>query len=171
MLKKICFILVVAIAFSLISVSSFASGNDVISDKNTLSTKQFLVTIYRPEGDETKFDKSYVICGSSEKDDIRVELLIYNGGTGKYEAFKDVDGESGWDVSSELFTKEVSLPNEGANKIRFAAFKKDEAGKLKTGTNLQVNNFTLTVLNKSFIQKIKDNLFSLPDIFNGILNR
>lgn len=158
------------IVTSIISVSSFASGNDVIYDKSTVSTSQFLVTIYRPEGDETKFDKSYVICGSSEKDDIRVELLILNESTGKYEAFKDVDGESGWDVNSALFTKEVSLPNEGANKIRFAAFKKDEAAKLKPGTNLQVNNFTITVLNKSFIEKIKDNLFSLPDVFKGLLS-
>src|SRR5690242_15367143 len=98
MFKKICFILVIVITVSILSVSSFASGSDVIYDNSTTSTGQFLVTIYRPEGDETKFDKSYVICGSSDKDDIRVELLIYNDTTGKYEAFKDVDGESGWDV-------------------------------------------------------------------------
>ena len=154
MVRKLSLIMTAAILMTLLlcTQSYAASINDVIYDESTLmrSSEEFLVAITRPEGDETAFKQSYVICGNTEPKDIRVELAIVNK-NGELEPFLNTDGESGWDVGeSGIFMKEVILPSMGVNVIRIAAFKKSEASDPKPGWNLQINDYTITVREESF---------------------
>jgi len=56
MIKKIVGLLLTFIFLTSMCMTAFADGKiDVISSKKTEDTKQFLVTITRPEGDETTF--------------------------------------------------------------------------------------------------------------------
>jgi hypothetical protein len=139
--------------------------NDVIYGNDAGNTKQFLFTITRPEGDEIVFSASYAVCGITNTDGITIALSRYNSKTGKYEALKDTDGLSRWNNISKLFSKEIKL-KEGANKIKIVAYKKSEEGSLELGENLQVNVFTVTLLNSSKKDKIVKNGLSLDDIFN-----
>lgn len=169
MLKKLgCAISILAV-LAIFSLQSFASSvNDIIYDKKTKSTDEFLVTITRPEGDESTFKTSYVICGNTENKDIMVEILILNE-KGDYEAFENTDGESSWDIGeSGVFMKEVVLPNLDANQIRIAAYKKAEIDNAKLNENLQIRDFTITVLKEEVKDKIKNGFVSVTDILKDI---
>jgi len=145
---------------------------DLISDKKTEDTKQFLVKITRPEGDETTFKESYVICGNSDKQNITVKLLMYNEKTETFEPYKDLDGEDTWVIgASGFFMKEIELPKKGANKIRIVAYqgntKKDNA-ELVLGENLQVNTFTVTLLDRSVKEAIKNGFLRITDMLDNL---
>lgn len=160
------------------SVTSFAESIEdqkllnkytILADKNTSDTEQFLVTITRPEGDESTFKKSYVICGNTVKDDIRVMLLIYDKDEKKYIPFANTDGDYMWDIGvSGIFMKEVILPNKGANDVRIIAFKKNETEKLVPKTNLQINSFTVSVLDNGIKEAIKTGFLKITDMLNGL---
>ncbi|HOA98275.1 MAG TPA: hypothetical protein PKK29_10940, partial [Acetivibrio saccincola] len=114
-------------------------------NKDTEDTEQFLVTITRPEGDESTFRKSYIVCGNSTAEGITVKLYMYSEESGTFEPFKNTEGESSWNIGiSGFFIKEIELPNVGANRIRIAAYK--NGGELVLGENAQVNTFTVTLL-------------------------
>lgn len=165
MVKKLCILLVFIFTLSVFSASVMAAGNENIYSKDTRSTGQSIVTITRPDGDESTFKKSYVISGVTDTEGVSVKVLIYDESKGSYVDFSDVDGESSWDIgSSGTFIKEFSL-NEGANKIRIAAFspKTDEP---------QINDFTITVFDMSFkniIKGIKGGTLRVDQVLDQIL--
>jgi len=196
MLKKFCLVLLATIVIFTFSVSVLAAGDedgaensagesaaavideatekilgDLIGDKSLESTEQFLVTITRPEGDETTFKKSYVICGTTDETDIQVILAKYDAETDTYKEFKNTDGLSRWDIGSfGLFSKEVIL-SEGANKLKIIVYKKSEVDSLKRGENLQVNYFTVTVLNESIKNKIINSVINITDMFTKLFEK
>ncbi len=181
MIKKVLFMLLLSVLVisSFIPAFGFNEGSSILTDKKTESTSEFMVTITRPEGDESTFKSSYVICGKSASsdvkvEDIRVELYIYDEETGKYVDFKNNDGTSYWDIGvAGIFMKEVILPDKGANMVRIVAYNKNNAEKkeeLTPGTDLQLNNYTITVLDKGLKDSIKNGLFRVTDMFNTIFS-
>lgn len=178
MYKKIIYILTLVVMVTSLSITSFAEGVEnqkllnkysVLSERDTNDTEQFLVTITRPEGDESTFKKSYVICGNSVKDDISVMLLIYDNAEDKYIPFANTDGDYIWDIgASGIFMKEVILPNKGANDVRIIAYKKSEAEQLVAKTNLQINSFKVSVLDNGIKEAIKTGFLKITDMLNGL---
>ena len=148
---------VLIIAVMICSISSFAS---IASDKNTTETSQFFVSITRPDDEESIFKKSMYISGEKVvTDQIRVELYMYNSISGVYESYSNTDGENAWDIgSSGKFFKEVNFSSEGTYKIRIAAYKKSESDNLQAGTNLQISDYTIKVLNENMKDAIKDSI-------------
>ena len=68
MMKKMISFLILVFMFSIcLCVNALAQNDvpDVFVNKDTQETEQFLVTITHPEGDETTFKESYVLCGNS----------------------------------------------------------------------------------------------------------
>ncbi|MFZ5989347.1 MAG: hypothetical protein ACOYWZ_19810 [Bacillota bacterium] len=170
MFKKFIVLFTLAVFVLGLCVTSFAAGeNDLLANKDTKDTKQFLVTITRPEGDESTFKKSYVICGNSDKEGITVQLLMYNDKTGNFEPFKNTDEEDTWKIgASGFFMKEIELPNNGANRIRIAAYKDGDKKNLIPGENLQVNTFTVTLLDKGIKDSIKNGFFRITDMLTKL---
>ncbi|OPZ90899.1 MAG: hypothetical protein BWY74_02154 [Firmicutes bacterium ADurb.Bin419] len=181
MYKKIIYILTLVLLIASFSITSFAQGVEnqkllneytILADKATSDTSQFLVTITRPEGDESTFKKSYVVCGNSVKEEISVMLLIYDNSTQKYKPFANTDGEYIWDIgASGIFMKEVILPNKGANDIRIVAYKKNETDKLVSKTNLQINSFKVSVLDSGIKEAIKNGFLKITDMLNGLFSK
>ncbi|WP_010681340.1 hypothetical protein [Acetivibrio cellulolyticus] len=181
MYKKITYILMTILLIVSFSITSFAEGVEnqkllkqytILTDKATSDTNQFLVTITRPEGDESTFKKSYVVCGNSVKEEISVMLLIYDNTTHKYKPFANTDGDYIWDIGeSGIFMKEVILPNKGANDVRIIAYKKNEADKLVSKTNLQINSFKVSVLDSGIKEAIKGGFLKITDMLNGLFNK
>lgn len=167
MFKKFCSFLSFIVIVSLMASAAIAAP-DAFYDKSTSSSdSQFLVKITRPDGNESTFKTSYVICGVTDQEDVSVELLIEKDG--RYEEFATTDGYSSWDIgSSGVFMKEVMLPNKGANKIRIVAYKKAEYESLAAGKNLQISNFTITVLEEGIKDKIKNGFLRVSDMLKGI---
>lgn len=174
MLKRIGFFLVVLVLALNLGICGFAKDSGVgIRNKATKDTSQFLVSITRPEGDESTFKKSYVICGNSSEEEIRVRLMIYDDEAGTYKDFENTDGTSYWDIGvSGIFMKEVILPTTGANNIRILAYEKkneQKIDKLTPDKDLQINSFTVTLLNKNIKDTIKGGFFKITDFFNKYL--
>ncbi|TYQ14714.1 UNVERIFIED_CONTAM: hypothetical protein Cloal_1079 [Acetivibrio alkalicellulosi] len=176
MLKRvICLLLLVILTISL-CVNGYAKfEDDLFSSKETKDTEQFLVRITRPEGDESTFRKSYIVCGNSDKNNITVKLFMYDEKTEKYEPFENTDGESSWQIGlSGFFFKEIELPDVGANRIRIVAYKNDEIEKAKDeslkgvvlGENAQVNTFTVTLLDKGVKDAMRGGFFRINDMLN-----
>jgi hypothetical protein len=69
-----------------------------------------------------------------------------------------------------IFIKEVVLPRNGLNRIRIAAYRSSESDKLELGKNLQVNDFTITVLNQGIKDMIKNGLFRVSDMLNNMFS-
>lgn len=182
MFKKLLSILIVFAVIGCQVIAAAANGEDadaivdaderalvrIIADADVEETDQFLVTITRPDGDETTFKKAYVIAGTTDESGIEVVLAMYNPETKAYEEFENTDGDSRWEIGSfGLFSKQVRL-NEGANKLKIMAYKKSEKGSLELGTNLQVNYFTVTALNESIKNKIVNSVIEFSKMFEGI---
>ncbi len=178
MIKKFCSAVLIMIFVFVPILSSYAASekidSDLIYSAGTKSTKQFLVTITRPDGNESTFKKSYVICGVSEDEkaeDIGIKLLIYDEQSDSYVDYKNTDGASSWELGKYgIFIKEILLPDEGENKIRIVAYRKSQSDNLVLGKNLQVNNFTITVLNEDIKEKIKNGIQKITDILKGIFS-
>jgi hypothetical protein len=164
------------VSFSYHKNGTDALNDDVIYSVDTKPTaKQFLVTITRPEKDESKSKKSYVICGVSEEkepENIVVKLLIYDKETKSYIDFPDVEGNTSWDLGKYgILIKEIEFPEDGVNKIRIIAYKKG-SGKVQTtlarGENLQISDYTLNVMKEDITEKIKNGIIKITDFFKGI---
>ena len=127
-------------------------------DKNTKNTAQFLVTITNPVESELTFSSSYVLSGVANEgiENITVLAYILDEETNTFIPYKNTDGEYSWDIGkSGIFIKEVILPKEGINEIRIVVFNKSEAEKIELNVNLQVNDFSINLLDDS-----------IKDIFN-----
>lgn len=170
MFRKVTLLLILVIIVLSYSASAFAWSKDILRDPTVQETSQFLVTITRPEGDESTFKKSYVICGNTDADNVRVEIYLKNKTTKYFEPFANTNGETYWDIgSSGFFMKEVVLPAEGANEIRIVAYKKYDY-ELVAGTNLQINDFTITVLNRNIRQMIENGIFKINEFLRGMFS-
>jgi hypothetical protein len=165
-----------AVSFSYQRNGADVLDDDVIYSVDTKPTaKQFLVTITRPEKEESKSKKSYVICGVSEEkepENIVVKLLIYDKETKSYIDFPDVEGNTSWDLGKYgILIKEIEFPEDGINKIRIVAYKKG-SGKVETtltrGENLQISDYTLNVMKEDITEKIKNGIIKITDFFKGI---
>lgn len=179
MLKKIALLLLTALITVNSLIPGFAADSDsILAKKDTKDTEEFMVTITRPEGDESTFKSSYVICGNTTKKDIRVRLYILDKETDKFKEFnlnetsKNGENENYWDIGeSGIFMKEIILPELGANTIRIVAYNKnDEIVKeeLKPGESIQINSYTITVLNKKIKDSIKNGVFRITDMLNKL---
>lgn len=138
--------------------------SDILSDGNAINTDSLYVVITRPENDtDSTYEKSYVISGVA-KVNVRVCLAKYNEETREYKPFKNKDGKSVWDVAEgKAFSKEILL-DKGANKIKIVAYSTADISTLKQG-DLQVNSFTISMLEKSVSTVIKD---TINNVTNGI---
>lgn len=160
MIKRLC-VSVLLFAFVIcLSVPAFAAEKQGrIFNRNIEDTRQFLVNITRPEGNESTFKKSYVVSGNTDLEDVMVELYKLNKSTNYYEPFENTDGFSRWTVgSSGIFMKEVKL-DYGANDIMIVA---------KRGSEKQVNTFKVTVLDASLKDKIRNGVNSISEILKQI---
>lgn len=166
MFKKFLALIAVFAMILLYSSEVFAAGvDDVVSNKWTKSTSQFIVIITRPDDNESTFRKSYIICGNTRKENIRVKLLILNKNTGTYELFNNSNGENSWDIgASGVFMKEIDLPYEGSNTIRIVAYDKYASKSLVAGKNLQISDFTITLLNNNIKNNIKNRFVRFTDM-------
>lgn len=177
MFKRLCSGVLILIFIFMSVVASFGasdkSDRKLIYDADTKPTKPFLVTITRPDGNESTFKKSYVLCGVSEEEkaeDIVIKLLIYDKESEKYIEFKNADDESSWNLGKYgIFIKEILLP-EGENKIRIAAYNKSDADNLVLGKTLQLNNFTITVLNEDIKVKLMNGFQKITNFLKDIFS-
>lgn len=140
---------------------------DIIKDGEAVNTDQFLVKITRPDNEkDSTYEKSYVVSGIALKSDVKVFLAKYNEETKVYEAFKNTDDESSWDVAEgSAFSKEILL-SRGVNKIKIVAYNK-ENGSLVKKDEIQVNSFTILLLDKSIKEIIRNTINTITDLFTG----
>ncbi|MCX7749865.1 MAG: hypothetical protein N2645_23695 [Clostridia bacterium] len=167
MLKRISAMLLLVTILVVCSFSAFAAAPlaSLLKNTKTESTDQFLVTITRPEGDESTFKKSYVLCGVTELENIRVHVLLYDDVKDEYVPYMDFGNDGVWDIGiSGIFMKEIDL-TKGANKIRIAAYKKSNANNLKLKQTLQVNNFTVTLLDEDGKDAFKSSILNIKKYF------
>ncbi|MCX8130856.1 MAG: hypothetical protein N3I35_12230 [Clostridia bacterium] len=160
MVKKICFMLVFLILFSVCSISVFAAPDESGYDADTKATKEKYVTITKPEDgkNEITYNKSYSICGVTELENIRVELHRLNEDKKKYEKIV-IDGKSYWDIGeSGFFAKEIDL-KEGNNKIMLVAYKISDDKKNTDSRNEQRSIFEIKRDKRNLLESIKDKIF------------
>ena len=160
-------ILICIIALLAMSVPVFASGSDspgaYVYDRNTTPTEQYYVTITRPDGNENTFKKTYLICGKTDRDDISIKVLIFNKDRGRYEDFRNIDGDAGWEIgSSGIFMKEFQL-SPGANRLRIVAYK------TASDEKVQISDYTITVLEESIKDKIINSAWRITRFFDQLL--
>jgi len=124
----------------------------------TDDTKQWLVTITRPDSDtDSTYKSSYVISGVSDYTDVTVVLQVYDEESESYVPMENTDGESTWEIGSfGVFSKELQL-TEGENKIRILAYRTSQ-NDWKVD-DIQVNKFTVTLLKSG-----------IKDLFKGVVD-
>lgn len=141
----------------------------IMASKDTASTEQFLITITNPVGDKADFEKTVMFIGYSNKADLSVSILVYDEQAEKYVECKDIDDLSSWDMPvRSTFRREVQL-KEGTNKIRIVSYVKSDIKELKAGTNLQVNNFSITVLKENSKGNRNRGFINYIDVVKGII--
>ncbi|MCX7922116.1 MAG: hypothetical protein N3B21_08920 [Clostridia bacterium] len=125
MVKKICFMLVFVIIFTLCSFSAFAGSEGTVFDSDTKATKEKYFNITKPEEGKTVFtySKSYTISGVTKVDNIVIELYRLNEEKKQYEKVT-IEEKSSWLIedSGINFAKEIDL-KEGKNIIMLVASK------------------------------------------------
>ncbi len=149
------------------SISAFAAPPDNYIYENDIKSRVQLVNITKPEGKgvEITYNKSFSICGVTQKENIRVRLQRYNKEKDKYEDI--AIGRNGkinyYDIGeSGFFSKEIELV-EGGNNIRFIAYR------ISNPKNYQVNYFDITFSRKSdMLDEIKDKIF---DPLKSMINK
>lgn len=180
-MKKICLVLLLITFISMSVLPAFADpdkiDDELIYSSETKTTKNLFVKITRPDGDESTFKKSYVLCGVSLKDeafsDLVVKLLVYDEESDSYKEYENADKEKSWGLGKYgIFIKEMALPNvedgNNINKIRLVIYNNSEKEKLALGKNLQVNNFTITVLEEGIKEKITNGISKISQLLKGL---
>ncbi len=195
MMKRLCSILLISIMLVASGISVFGYhaktvvtsdtiDDEVIYDASTKPTDQFLVKITRPAAEECILKKSLGICGVTNEDkpgDIGVMLLMYDIKKDEYVDFVNTDRQSNWGLGKfGIFIKEIKFPVDEKEiekyknkndeyKIRLVAFKKSEVDSLKLNDNLQVSDFTITVLDEGFSDKLINGINKLKSIVEKML--
>ncbi len=156
MFKKLCSILIFVIAFSVLSVPAFAASSDEsVYSKATSPTKDYFVTITKPEEEKDIIAyTTYAIAGTSKHSGVKVTVLKYDSEKGKYVRFADVDDESSWSMSEDgYFQRSFSL-HKGINKFRIVATKANDE-------RTQITDFEITRIENTLTQGL--------DIFGNLL--
>lgn len=153
-----------------LSVPVFAAGelNSSVYSKETSATEDIYFTLTKPENKEDlTFKSSYVLCGKTELEGIRVHLLRYNDSDKLYEEFKNTDNTSSWKIGiSGIFMKEVLL-DKGINDLRLVAYK---AGTVDgEDREYQITDFIITASDESLKEKIVNNTLKVLDMFKGLI--
>lgn len=173
----ICFVVSNAFAAGEVSGTGVKSGStakidnarkDIITyEKDIPETEQVLVKMTRPSADESTFRTSYIISGSAvntKTEHIIVAFYKYSINDKCYIPFNDIYEENYWEIGS-FFSKEIKL-GKGKNEILIVAYKKPEP---KTEIKfLQVNKFTITVLDESLKDLIKKGIIKTFDFIKNM---
>lgn len=131
----------------------------ILTCYSTIAFAGTVITITRPEGDEVTYNPTYMICGNTDKQDVTVEVKVYDSNAGSYVPLYTTDGEYGWGIgSSGIFMKEVKLPYYDANKIQVVSYSKSEI------EEKQFNNFTITLLRDNIKDKIVNGVIKIKDM-------
>ena len=173
MFKKFIAVLLVLIIIAISSIGAFAitsegavtTGGAIdakVNDfqnviENTLeqgeavNNDETIMTITSPDEDkDSTYIKSYILSGNSRHNDVKIIIARYNEDTNTYERMENTDGESSWDIGDfRLFSKEIIL-NPGTNKIMIMSYRTSNLEE----TGLQVNCFTIELLDESIIGKV-----------------
>jgi hypothetical protein len=157
MLKKYLIPIMIIISFISVGFNSFASSIDTIYNKNTKDTSQCMISIWRPDGNETTSSKSIKISGQCKKHSSIIKVLVYNPKTDTYQEHKSFEVGS-WGV----FAKVIELPYNGVNKIRIVAIS-ENTREYTLGKTLQISSF--------YIIQIKEGAKSDFFSFAGMLNQ
>lgn len=189
MIKKLSIVIVAAIAICLMASNVFAAGDfsnntgkngsvlkidaarkEIITyEKDIPVTEQVLVKLTRPAADESTFRTSYIISGcavNTKTEHIIVMLYKYSGENKCYIPLNDIYGENNWEIGS-FFSKEIEL-GKGKNEIMIVAYKKPEP---KTEIKfLQVNKFTITVLDENLKDLIKKGIVKTFDFIKNLFD-
>lgn len=144
----------------------------IIKDPEAKNTESLCVKITRPEGDkDSTYEKSYVISGIAMNSDIRVYLAKYNEKTKAYEDLANTDGSSSWDVAGgNAFSKEIILAK-GVNKIKIVAYSTAGEKAAKQESDVQINSFTISLLDKSIKTVIKNTLNDITSEINNLFKK
>lgn len=128
--------------------------NSVLEDGMAVNNGQFNMTITSPDEDKNStYMKSYVLSGNSKYNDVVISIAKYNEDTNKYEPMYNTDGESSWEIGDfRLFSKEIILAK-GINKIKIISHRTSQMEEALL-ENIQVNCFTIELLNDSIIKKV-----------------
>jgi len=166
MLNKIRYALISIIILVVFSgTACFALQSDYASDPETKSTpaKQCFVSITKPSLKVQRagtpffsYDDSYLLCGQTDEEDVKIVLRIYNSDTDKYEKYDDsrskneLKDTSTWKIgASGIFAKDIEL-NEGENSFRVIATKK---------SMIQITDFSITRWDESKVMdKIRNGI-------------
>lgn len=115
-----------------------------------------VINITRPEGDEVTYNPIYMICGNTDKQDVTVQVKVYDYAQGGYIVLPTTDDEYSWTVgSSGMFMKEIRLPYYDANMIQVEASSSDDQ---------QVNRFTITLLKDNVKNKIVNGVIKIKEM-------
>lgn len=142
--------------------------NSVIRDDDSKTTTEFLVNITKPS-DETEVVtyKSYNICGTTKKSDVKVFFARKEGDT--YRPIANADGDTYWEGNSQFFSNDITLVK-GVNNIKVVAYRTSQEDEL-TEDDIQVTTFTITYMEKNIFEKVIDGFDkTLDNIFNSILS-
>jgi len=143
MLKKVVTGVLVALALTCYSSVAFAGT---------------VINITRPEGDEVTYNQTYMICGNTDKQNVTVEVKVYDYSAGGYMPLYTTDGEYGWKIgSSGMFMKEIKLPYYDANMIQVVSYSSEVEEQ-------QVNRFTITLLRDNVKNKIVNGVIKIKDM-------
>jgi hypothetical protein len=138
-------------------------------EKDIPETEQVLVKLTRPAADESTFRTSYIISGCAVNtitEHIIVTLYRYSTENKCYIPFDDIYGENNWEIGS-FFSKEIEL-GKGKNEIMIVAYKKPEPrAEIKF---LQVNKFTITVLDENLKDLIKKGIVKTFDFIKNLFD-
>jgi hypothetical protein len=140
---------------------------DALKDGAAVDNDYLIMNITNPQKDkESTVYKSYVLSGNSKYDDVIISIAKFNEDTGEYEPMKNTDGEYSWEIGEyRLFSKEIIL-TEGSNKIKMMAYRtsqKEEALR----KNIQVNCFTISLLNESIFTRAKNTFINAVEEIVG----
>jgi len=131
----------------------------VLTCYSTIAFAGTVVTITRPEGDEVTYNQTYMICGNTDKEDVTVEVKVYDPSTGGYVPLYTTDKEYGWSIgSSGMFMKEVKLPYFDANKIQVVSYSRSAIDEQ------QDNRFTITVLKEGLKNRLVNGVIKIKDM-------
>jgi len=185
--KKVIALLTIIFIMAAFSFNSFANKTsegggtwkdeaekkleDIMKSKDTESTDQFLIIFTRPDKNGIIFDKEAVILGYSVKDNISVNILVYDEESDSYVKFEDPDDPEfgSWNMpESYRFFKRSFKFKKDSIKIRVVSYVKSELKDLKPGKNLQINNFTFNLLKESSKQNKSTGFLEYSNMVNGI---
>jgi len=143
--------------------------DNIMKSKDTEPTDEFLIIFTRPKS-SVSFEKEAVILGYSIKNNISVNVLVYDDESDSYVKYEDSDNPEfgSWDIneSYKFFRRSFQLKKD--MKIRVVSYVKSEIKDLKAGKNLQINDFTFNLLKEPSKENKSAGFVEYSNMVNGI---